>query len=105
MHCPKIICQWSCLPLYQHLLSHMKSVHNLPTIPLKCTTNISVSHLLIGFCEKSHTSICYKWQKPKSTGPNIHQYPSPSFWETNAFSKIFSRALVVSNTILAITGT
>jgi hypothetical protein len=48
---------------------------------------------------------CYKQQKPKLPGPNIlHKYSSPNF-EKQKLLKDTEQDLVVSNTILAITGT
>ena len=81
-----------------------ESTHNLPTIPLKHTTTISVSHLPTRKYEHSHTTV---------TSNRSQNYQGPIFY-TNILVLVFEKQtlfkdteqdLVVSNTILTITGT
>lgn len=104
IHCPRIIFQWSCLPFSHYSLSHMKSTHNLPTIPLKRRTNIWVYHLPIRRYANSHTTALSN-RSQNYYGPIFYMNILVLVFKKKKLFKDTEKDLVVSNTILAITGT
>ena len=82
----------------------MKSTHNPPTIPLKRTTTISVSHLPTRKHENSHTIVVSN-RSQNYQGPIFYTNILVLVFEKQKLFKDTEQDLGVSNTILAITGT